>query len=443
MTSLRHIYFISTFLVLLFAPSCYAAVDLELTQGIQSAMPLAVVPLAGNAQSSDLLDISAVVSQDLQNSGRFRLLDRAKMLEKPENANQVNAKTWQSLGMDNLVVGSIKPSSDGKFQVSIQLLDILGSKKGANDAQPTLLLEKQFVVPPQGMRKLAHHISDLIYEKLTGEKGVFSTHIAYVVVEKKNTIPSRYRLEVSDMDGYDPKSLIVSQEPIMSPSWSPDGSKIAYVSFEKNHAGIFVQEIATGKRRLVTDYPGINGAPSWSPDGSKLAFVLSKGGSPSIYTLDVATNALVQRTTGTSASIDTEPSWSPDGKSIIFTSSRSGGPQIYRVDLASGTTSRMTFDGNYNASGTFTPDGKNIIMLHQQNGAYTIAVQNLQTGKIDLLTQTGRDQSPSVAPNGSMVVFATKAGARQVLGMVSTDAHVQLRLPAREGDVREPDWSPF
>lgn len=418
-----------------------AAVDLELTQGMQSALPVAIVPFGGNAQSTDMLDIAAIVNQDLQSSGRFKLLDRAKMQEKPQNAEQVNAKTWQDLAMDDIVVGSIKPTNDGKFQVSVQLLDIYGGKKGTVGAKPSVLLEKQFIVPQTGMRKLAHHVSDLVYEKLTGEKGVFSTHIAYVVVEKKNNIPSRYRLEVSDMDGYDPRSLIVSKEPIMSPSWSPDGSKIAYVSFEKDHAGIFVQEITTGKRRLVTDYPGINGAPAWSPDGSKLAFVLSKGGSPNIYTLDLATNNLIQRTTGNS--IDTEPCWAPDGKSIIFTSSRSGGPQIYRVDLTGGTTSRVTYEGNYNASGSFTPDGKNVVMLHQQNGAYNIAVQNLQTGKIDILTETGRDQSPSVAPNGSMVVFATKAGPRQVLGMVSTDARAQLRLPAREGDVREPDWSPM
>jgi TolB protein len=425
----------------LFSSHALAAVDLELTQGMQSTLPVAVVPFGGNAQSADLLDVAALVNQDLQNSGHFKLLDRAKMLEKPQNAEQVNAKTWQDLAMDDIVVGSVKPSGDGKYQVDVQLLDIYGGKKGTLGAKPTVLLEKQFVVPAAGMRKLSHHISDLIYEKLTGEKGVFSTHLAYVVVEKKNNIPSRYRLEVSDMDGFDPKSLIVSKEPIMSPSWSPDGTKIAYVSFEKNHAGIFVQEIATGKRRLLTDYPGINGAPAWSPDGSKLAFVLSKGGSPNIYSLDIGSNSLVQRTTGTS--IDTEPSWSPDGNSIIFTSSRSGGPQIYRVDLSAGTTTRVTYEGNYNASGTFTPDGKNIIILHQQNGAYNIALQNLTTGKIDTLTETGRDQSPSVAPNGSMVVFATKSGPKQVLGIVSTDAHVQMRLPAREGDVREPDWSPF
>lgn len=418
----------------------YGAVDLELTQGMKSTLPLAIVPLGGNATSSDLLDIAAIVNADLQSTGRFRLLDSAQMTEKPHTADQVIAKTWQALGMDNVVVGSIKPSN-GKYQVNFQLLDIYGGQKGAASAKPSVLLTKEFLVSSQGMRKLAHHISDLIYEKLTGEKGIFSTHIAYVVVEKNKNIPSRYRLEVSDMDGYDPKSLIVSKEPIMSPAWSPDGSKIAYVSFEKNHAGIFIQEVASGARKLVTDYPGINGAPSWSPDGTKLAFTLSKEGSPNIFTLDLDTNNLVRRTTGNS--IDTEPSWSPDGKSLIFTSSRSGGPQIYRLDVASGTIDRVTFEGNYNASGSFSPDGKNIIMLHQEAGAYNIAVQNLQTGKIDILSQTGRDQSPSIAPNGSMIVFATKSGPKQVLGLISTDAKVQLRLPPREGDVHDPDWSRF
>ncbi len=428
-------------LLIMFSSSIFASVDLELTQGIKSTQPVAIIPFGGNASSTNLLDIAAIVNADLQMSGQFRLLDRAKMLEKPQSSDQVNSKTWETLGIDNLVVGSVKPSLDGRYQINFQLLDILGSKKAGANAKPSILLSKEFLVSPQGMRKLGHHISDLVYEKLTGEKGIFSTHIVYVVVEKKNNIPSRYRLEMADMDGFDPRNLMVSYEPIMSPAWSPDGKKIAYVSFEKNHAGIYLQDIATGKRRLVTDYPGINGAPSWSPDGTKLAFVLSKAGTPSIYTLDLGTNDLVQRTNG--GSIDTEPNWSPDGKSIIFTSSRSGGPQIYRIDLATGSTQRVTYDGNYNASGAFTPDGKNIILLHQVAGAYNIAIANLQTGKIDILTETGRDQTPSVAPNGNMVIFATKTAGRQVLGMVSTDANVKLHLPAREGDIRDPDWSPF
>lgn len=421
--------------------SAYSALDLELTQGTKSAIPIAIVPFAGNATSTELLDMSAVIMADLQNSGRFRLLETNKMLEHPSAINQVNSKTWQSLGMDNLVIGVVKPLAEGKYQVNFQLLDIYGGQKGSAETKPMILLSKDFIVPSQGMRKLAHHISDLIYEKLTGDKGVFSTHIAYVVVEKSRNIPVRYRLEVADVDGFDPKSIIVSKEPIMSPSWSPDGNRIAYVSFEKNHAGIFIQDIASGKRRLITDYPGINGAPSWSFDGTKLAFTLSKEGSPNIYTLDLGSNQLTQRTTGNN--IDTEPSWSPDDKSLIFTSNRSGGPQLYRIDLTTGTLARVTFEGNYNASGMYSRDGKNIVLLHQEGGAYNIALHNIQTGKIDILTQTGKDQSPSIAPNGSMVVFATKAGARQVLGMVSTDAHVQLRLPAREGDVRDPDWSPL
>jgi TolB protein len=422
-----------SFLLVFVCLTTEAGVDLELTQGVKSALPLAVVPFGGNSATTGLLDIAGIINTDLANSGRFKLLDQAKMLEKPQNVEQVVPKSWQMLGMENLVVGAIKPAAEGKYQVSMQLLNVA--------AKPSILLTKDFLVAPKGMRRLAHHISDLVYEKLTGQKGIFSTHIAYVVVEKSRNIPVRYRLEVADVDGYDPKNLIVSHEPIMSPAWSPDGSRIAYVSFEKKHAGIYIQEIASGNRRLVTDFPGINGAPTWSHDGTKLAFTLSKEGSPSIYMLDLGTNSLTKETSGDA--IDTEPSWSLDGKSLIFTSNRSGGPQIYRLDIASGNIQRLTYEGNYNASGSFTPDGKSIVMLHQENGAYNIAVQNLQTGKIDLLTQTGRDQSPSVAPNGSMVVFATKSGLHQILGMVSTDARVQLRLPAREGDIREPDWSPL
>lgn len=438
---LRHFLKVFSFSLMAITCTSNAAVDLELTQGVKSTIPVAIVPFAGNATSTELLDLAAIINSDLQSSGRFTLLDRAKMLEKPQNPDQVNSKTWQNVGMDNLVVGTIKPAADGRNQVSFQLVDIYGGQKGAAGAKASAVLSKEFLVPNQGMRKLAHHISDLVYEKLTGEKGIFSTHIAYVVVEKSKNIPVRYRLEVADVDGNDPKNLIVSKEPIMSPSWSPNGTSIAYVSFEKNHAGIYIQDIASGKRRLVTDYPGINGAPSWSPDGTKLAFTLSKEGSPSIFTLDLGTNNLVQRTSG--GSIDTEPRWSPDGKSIIFTSNRSGGPQIYSLDLDTNGVQRVTYEGNYNASGSFSPDGKNIIMLHQEGGAYNIAMQNLQTGKIDLLTETGRDQSPSVAPNGSMVVFSTKSGPKQVLGMVSTDAKVQFKLPGREGDIREPSWSPL
>lgn len=420
----------------------YAEVELELTKGTQSAMPLAIVPFGGNATSTQLLDIAAIVNSDLEKSGHFRLLDRGKMLERPQTLDQVNAQVWQGLGMDNLLLGTVKPTPDGRYQVNFQLLDIYGGKKGEPMVKPSQLLTKEFLVSASGMRKLGHHISDLVYEKLTGEKGVFSTHIVYVVVEKGQTgVPVRYRLELADMDGYNPRNLLVSQQPIMSPSWSPDGNKIAYVSFEKNLPGIYIQDISTGQRRLVANYPGINGAPAWSRDGSQLAFVLSKEGAPHIYTLDLSTNVLVQRSSG--VSIDTEPSWSPDGRSLIFTSSRSGGPQIYRVDLSAGAIERVTFEGNYNTSALFTPDGKDIVMLHQQGGAYNIAVQNLQTGRINMLTTSGRDQSPSVAPNGRMVVFATKAGSRQVLGIVSTDTKVQLRLPAREGDVREPDWSPL
>ncbi len=437
---MRHFLKLFCLLLLITPFSIKAAVDLELTEGVKSALPIAVIPFGGNDASTELLDMAAVVNADLQNSGRFHPLDRTKMQEKPQNVDQVNAKTWQSMGVDNLVVGSIKPMN-GKYQVNIQLIDVFAGKKGEGSRSSTLLLDKQFQVAPSGMRRLAHHISDIIYEKLTGEKGIFSTHIVYVVVEKNNNIPIRYRLEASDIDGFNPRNLLVSKEPIMSPAWSPDGTKIAYVSFEKERAGIYVQEIATGSRRLVSDYQGINGAPAWSADGTQLAFTLSKEGTPRIYTLNLVSNSLTQRTSGNA--IDTEPSWSPDGKTIIFTSNRSGGPQIYKIDLSSGNVQRVTFEGNYNASGIFSPDGKNIIMLHQENGAYHIATQNTQTGKIEILTQTGRDQSPSIAPNGSMVIFATKAGRSQVLAIVSTNSHVQLRLPARGGDAREPDWSPF
>ena len=305
-----------------------------------------------------------------------------------------------------------------------------------------MIFNKQYRVHMRDLRQLAHHISDEIFQNLTGEREVFSTRIAYILVENRGQQgQASYTLEVADADGQNPRILLRSSHPIMSPAWSPDGKRIAYVSFESNKSEIYIVNVATGRRELITSYEGINGAPSWSPDGKKLAVVLSKSGHPNIYIVDLATKQLERLTT--TRAIDTEPHWSPDGNSIIFTSDRGRTPQIYRVTLINKKIERMTFEGNYNASASYAPDGKAIILLHRIGSGFNIALQDINTGHISQLTRFGNNESPSISPNGRMVLFAAKHGCRNVLSMVSTDGRVRLTLPARTGEVQEPAWPPF
>lgn len=410
-------------------PLSFGALDLELTQGFDGAIPIAVVPFAGDAGDENA--ISNVIVSDLSYCGRFRVMPKNKMTQLPHAVESVNQSSWQQLGMDNLVIGKVERNGNN-IRVTYQLIDTYG-KEG-------VLLDRTFAANDKNQRSLAHHISDQIYEQLIGKKGFFSTHIAYVLIQDNQSTQRRYNLVVADADGYNPQKLLVSKEPIMSPRWSFDGKQIAYVSFEGQKASIYVQNAMTGARRIVASFPGINGAPAWSPDNSKLAMVLSKSGVPKIYVMNLASNQLTQITDG--FSLDTEPRWSPDGSSLIFTSNRSGsGPQIYKVSALGGSVKRLTFNGNYNASGNFTPDGKSIVLLHQENGVFSIARLDLSSNHFEILTDTTRDQSPSIAPNGDMLLYATRHNERQVLGMVSIDGRIQLRLPAQEGDVREPAWS--
>ena len=409
-----------------------AALQLELTQGVDAAIPIALVPFAGVKNAPT--DVSAVISADLNHSGQFSVLGASAFKQAPHDPDAVNYSYWRQLGANNVVVGEIKPSGANHFSVTAALLSV---------ASKNVIFNKTFTVRAKSLRALSHHISDRIYQALTGVKGVFSTRIAYVLVKRASGKSTQYKLMVADVDGLNAQAILTSPQPIMSPTWSPDGTHVAYVSFENQRSQIYISDISTGKRRLVSSFPGINGAPAWSPNGKQLAFVLSKeSGKTKVYVMDISDKHLTQVTTG--LSIDTEPAWAPDGKSLIFTSNRGGTPQIYQVNLATKKVTRLSFEGNYNARPAFTPDGKSIVMLHREEGLFNIAVQNLQTVVVSNLTQTGLEKSPSIAPNGKMALFASHFGGRGVLGMVSLDGRIKLRLPAEAGgDVQEPAWSPY
>jgi TolB protein len=421
----------------LIANSAFAFLNLELTRGVSGAVPIAIVPFAtgGDVPATD---VSGVVSNDLQTSGRFKVYGRSELSNYPgETAAQ--SEFLRNLGADNVVVGKVTAVGGGRYEVTFQLLDIIRGKN--QPSVPEALLNEKYTVTADQLRPLAHHVSDLVYEKILGVRGIFSTRIAYIVVDRSAS-PTRYILEVADQDGENVHPLLTSVDPIMSPSWSPNGRKIAYVSFENRRASIYVEDVGNGSRILVSQTKGINGAPAWSPDGRKLALVLSKDGSPNIYVVDLVSHQLAQLTHDWS--INTEPSWSPDGRNLIFTSNRGGGPEIYKLNVATRAASRMTYDGSYNARGSYTPDGNHIVMLHQENGIFNIGILDLNTGTFRLLTNSSSDnESPSIAPNGSMVLYGALYNGHNVLGMVSSDGRVQLRLPGRDGEVQDPAWSPF
>ncbi|MFT5349910.1 MAG: TolB protein [Planctomycetota bacterium] len=416
-------------------PSVYAEEELEIVidKGIENRLPIAIVPF-GWSQAAGLppIDMMTIIANDLARSGRFAPMSEADMPQKPTQMGQVNFKDWRLLGMENLVLGDISQNDAGDYDIEFRLIDVY---KG------TQLTGFRIPASQTQLRRTAHQISDIIFEKLTGIRGAFNTRIAYVTVKRLKDNKKLYSLQLADADGSNPQILLESSEPLLSPAWSPDGKKLAYVSFENRNSAIYVQDILSGERKRVAANPGINSAPAWSPDGSRLAMTLSKGGDAEIFILHMSSGTLQQVTHN--RAIDTEPSWSPDGKKIAFTSDRGGGPQIYEIVLPDKRAKRLTFNGIYNARPRYSPDGKSMVMIHGGNKNYRIAILDIASGFLNVLTETRLDESPSFSPNGSMIMYATTVYRGTELAAVSADGSVHQRLALQDGEVREPAWGPF
>ena len=434
------------FLLLLLSTQSHAVLDIEITGGVVGAHPIAIVPFSWEAKIPAGLQVTDVLSNDLKRSGKFALIPEKNFLERPHHGGEVNFENWRNLGVESLVVGRVRPGANGTYLIQFQLFDIYRRSEGGTtgpatpDYQLKQVIGYSLPTTAKQMRRTAHYMSDLIYEAITGKKGVFTTRIAYVTASgaAKNR---KYELQVADMDGHNPFAVLRSTQPIMSPAWSPDARQLAYVSFENKRAQIYIQDVDTGKRYIVASYKGVNSAPAWSPDGRKLALTLSRSGDLEIYILDIQSRQLKRLTRNTA--IDTEPAWSPDGKTIAFVSDRSGRPQIYRVAVTGGRADRLSFEGSYNARPVYMPGGDKIAMVHGNSGGFHIATLDLKTGVMDILTSGRLDESPSFAPNGSMILYAASSRNRGILSAVSVDGKVKQRLILKQGDVREPAWAPY
>ncbi len=412
--------------------SAQAKLEIEIIKGNASALPIAVVPFRWRAAGyPPITTVTDVVAQDLYRSGLFKPMDEADMVDRPVDAESIRFGTWRLLKTDYLVIGSINDAPGGNgYEITYQLFDVHTQDR---------LLSQITTVGIGDLRFGAHRVADAIYEKLTGVPGAFATRIAYVAATDTGD-GMHYELVVADADGFNPQSVVGSPEPLLSPNWSPDGEKLAYVSFEKGNSAIYVQQVATGARELVSSSKGINGAPAFSPDGRFMALTLSKSGNPEIYIRDLGTGLLRQLTHHWA--IDTEPAWSPDSSIIYFTSDRGGKPQIYRAPAAGGKAERVTLEGDYNARATVAANGLSIAVAQGRGSEYRIGVWDLENKRMRILTPGVLDESPSFAPNSSMILYATREGDRGVLAAVSADGNVRQRLILSEGDVREPAWSP-
>jgi TolB protein len=402
-----------------------AQLSIEITGGGGNQIPIAIAPFAGESQMQP--GVSDIIEADLARSGRFRTLYTGPQNPPLNDASNVDFPGWRSRTADALVVGGVYPAAGGRYDVRFRLYDV---------PKQASLGGLAFTITPAQARATAHRIADFIYERLTGDKGVFATRIAYVV-----KAGPRYQLQIADADGANAQTALTSNEPIMSPAWSPDGTRLAYVSFEAKKPVVYVHSLSTGQRQAVANFRGSNSAPAWSPDARQLAVALSRDGGTQLFVVNTD-GSNVRRLTSSTA-IDTEPAFSPDGEWIYFTSDRGGSPQIYRVSVRGSDVQRVTFSGDYNVSPRLSPDGKTLAYVARNGGRFQVAAMDLATRQAQVLTDGGRDESPSFAPNGKMILYATDAGGRGVLAATSSDGRVKQRLSVPAADVREPAWGPY
>lgn len=416
-------------LLCLAVPQVHAALEFTVSGGDVGAKPIAVVPFATPADIN--FDIASIIEADLVRSGLFDALPRADMLEKPTAIGQVDYRNWRALNRENLVLGSMSRSPSGAVAVRFFLTDVYRGTQMLGFDMPAVAQDQ--------LRVVAHQIADLIYEKLTGQKGYFNTQISYVTAAGYG-LARRFQLIVADADGYNPRTIASSREPLMSPAWSPDGKKLAYVGYERGRSAVYLHTLNSGELRKLVAEKGINGAPVWSPDGSKLVVTLSFETNPDLYIIDVASGQ--RRRLTDHYAIDTEASFSPDGSMLAFTSDRGGSAQVYVMPTSGGEPKRVTFQGKQNLRPRYSPDGKSLAVVNNEGGRYAIGLVDLQTGAMRVLTDGPLDESPSFAPSGGVIIYATTGNGTAELGIVSVDGRVrqQLRQP---GEVREPAWGPF
>ena len=403
-----------------------AALTIEIIGSGANQIPVAVVPF--RAEDGLAQKITPVVAADLTRSGLFKMVDPGGVVPVPYEPGEVDYAAWRARGAEAIVIGSVSPLADGRYDIRFRLMDVV---------KQTQLAGFAYAATASQLRLTAHKIADVIYEKLTGDVGVFATRITYIV--KRG---SRYELQVADADGFNPQTVLGSNEPIISPAWSPDGTRIAYVSFEGRKPVVYVQSLTTGGRQAVANFWGSNSAPAWSPDGRRLAVVLSKDGGSQIFLINADGSGTPTRLTSSSA-IDTEPNFSPDGQLLLFTSDRGGSPQIYGMSVSGGDVRRLTFEGNYNVSPRFSPDGRSFAFIQRNGGRFNVVVQDFATRQLQVLTDGSVDESPSFAPNGRMIVYASEVRGRGILAAVSSDGRVKQRFTENAGDVREPAWGPL